>query len=154
MNALTPAMVAGSTLTPRRWRISGNVATVSAAALATSAFHSSADFGCAFQMGESGRAITACMAGLTVSGTGISCSGTWRSAFSANDAETPASAMPIAASAMRRLFMAVLPLFGCAQSALADCVHSKVEDSLQTMSERERQGRAQRKGPGLGSFNA
>src|SRR6516165_1844535 len=111
MKALTPAMVVGSTLTPRRCRISGNVATVSAASLATSAFHSSADFGCAFQIGESGRAITASIAGLTVSGTGTSRSGKWRGAFSANDAEMPAaSAMPIAASAMRRHFIGVLPL--------------------------------------------
>ena len=51
MNAFTPAIVVGCTVTPSAWRISGSVATTAAAALSTIAFHSAGVFGTTFQLG-------------------------------------------------------------------------------------------------------
>jgi len=51
MKAFTPSIVVACTVTPSCARISGRLATVAAAALATIAFHSTAVFGTTFQVG-------------------------------------------------------------------------------------------------------
>src|SRR5262245_60796157 len=77
-NTLTPPITLGSDLTPNRSRSAGMSVVTSAARRATSAFHSSADFGCASQIGDSGAPIRTCAAGLAVLGTGMSRAGTCR----------------------------------------------------------------------------
>ena len=70
MNAFTPAIVVGSTVTPSASRSFGKPATVAAAALSTLVFQSATVSGARLNFGSKGRAIIACICGLTVSGTG------------------------------------------------------------------------------------
>src|SRR5262249_5171570 len=74
----TPSIVAGSTVTWSASRSAGSAWRVATVTALTCAFHASGVVGMTFQVGVSGTAISFCICGLTVSGTGIVRAGTSR----------------------------------------------------------------------------
>src|SRR5262245_38201343 len=78
MKAFTSPIMVGSTLTPNASRSRGNVATTLRAASSTLLFQSTVVSGTRLKFGLKGLAMTACIWGLTVSGTGIERAGTSR----------------------------------------------------------------------------
>ena len=78
MNALTPAIVVGSTVTPSASRSFGSVAIREVAALSTISLPICTRLWFETGTGISGRAMSACICGLTVSGTGSTRAGTSR----------------------------------------------------------------------------
>src|SRR4249919_3143754 len=78
MKVFTPPMTAGCDVTSNRCNNPGIGAASRRLLCAASAFHSSADFGCAFHICGGGAPISTCAAGLAVLGTGMSRAGSWR----------------------------------------------------------------------------